>query len=383
MTDRERPDTDTEAPAETTTSVMPEAAPDAEPAPGSETPGSRRSLAYGVAGLVLFLAGVAVWPLAGPWLEPLLPGNWQSIPAELGEIRTRLAALEARPTGGETVDLAPLQAALAREAEVSERAVGDLKDRITAVEQQVQALPQPDGADAGAVDALTRRLDEMQGGMGAIGSNTETLQRIQGQGVAAAEAVKGLESRVAALEKAVGDAAATRRRQGLLLAVGQLAVAVNAGRGYVEELSRLQEFADDDAGITKAAVTLAAGAAAGVPTLAELRRRFGPLAGAIVRTAAAAGDEDWLARAAGRLKSLVTVRRTGEVAGGETDAIVARAEVRLGDGDLAEAVTELSALEGPAADTAAAWLRDAGARLAADRALAELQGRALALLGAS
>ena len=84
-------------------------------------------------------------------------------------------------------------------------------------------------------------------------------------------------------------------------------------------------------------------------------------------------------RAWARLRSLVTVRPVGgDVTGDSPEAHLARAEARLGEGDLASAVTELEALEGPAAEAAAPWLAGARARLAADQAIEALRERALA-----
>ena len=84
-------------------------------------------------------------------------------------------------------------------------------------------------------------------------------------------------------------------------------------------------------------------------------------------------------RAWARLRSLVTVRPVGgDVAGDSPEAHLARAEARLDEGDLAGAVSELEALEGPAAEAAAPWLAGARARVAADQAIEALRERALA-----
>ena len=66
----------------------------------------------------------------------------------------------------------------------------------------------------------------------------------------------------------------------------------------------------------------------------------------------------------------------------DAGARVARAEVRLSQGDLAAAVTELEGLKGPAAATAGPWLADARARLAVDQVLSALQAAAVTRLGA-
>ena len=127
-------------------------------------------------------------------------------------------------------------------------------------------------------------------------------------------------------------------------------------------------------------------AATGIATLETLRNRFTPLAEAILRAAVAppggSPGGTWISRTLARLSGLVTVRRVGgDVAGDTTEAIVARAEARLGVGDLAAAVAEVVALDGAGAEVAASWLGDARARLAAEASLAALDARVIAAPG--
>jgi hypothetical protein len=78
------------------------------------------------------------------------------------------------------------------------------------------------------------------------------------------------------------------------------------------------------------------------------------------------------------------VRPVGaDVEGEDPAARVARAEAHLATGDLAAAVAELEALEGPAADAAADWLAKAKSRLAATATLDRLHARTTELLTSS
>ncbi len=167
----------------------------------------------------------------------------------------------------------------------------------------------------------------------------------------------------------------------MLLAVGQLRAALRGSGPFEAELDTLRAVAADDADVAVAVATLAARAAVGVPTVAALRARFGAIAGPVVRAAGAAGERSWLDRLLDPLSGLVTVRPVGDVPGTSADAVVARAEARLKADDLAAAVAEVERLEGAPADLAADWLAAARARLAAERALAALEARAVAALG--
>ena len=69
--------------------------------------------------------------------------------------------------------------------------------------------------------------------------------------------------------------------------------------------------------------------------------------------------------------------------GATPEAIAARTEARLSAGDLAGAVAEAETLHGAPLAVVADWLGQARARLAAGRALATLDARAVAALGAA
>jgi hypothetical protein len=116
----------------------------------------------------------------------------------------------------------------------------------------------------------------------------------------------------------------------------------------------------------------------GIPTRNELAARF-PEAMARIRAAERATQgEGAVDRALGALEGLVTVRRApGEVEGGSTADVLARAEHRVGNGNIAGAVTALEELQGEAAEAASGWLAPASARLAAEEVLAALDAAAL------
>ena len=169
---------------------------------------------------------------------------------------------------------------------------------------------------------------------------------------------------------------------GTLLAVAQLRAALTRSGPYGAELEALRSIAgEDDPAVRAALAALAPAAAAGIPTLARLRGRFAGLADQVVRAGYAPPGGSWLEQTFARLSELVTVRPVGDqVAGTTPAAIVARTEAWLAAGDLAAAVTEAAALDGAPAAVAADWLADARTRLAAGRALATLDSRAVAAL---
>lgn len=240
-----------------------------------------------------------------------------------------------------------------------------------------QTAPVPDNA---ALIRLEARLQRIEAALAARPSD------LGDPGVTAkiSEKTAGLERRVAALEsQARTPAASDHTAAALGFALGRLRAAVFEGRPYgadLDRVSRLIAAASEDtpgSGETRmqgALDSLRGHATAGIPTVDSLRAEFGAAARVILSKEPR--DGGWTGDLRDRLASLVTVRRIGDIAGDDPEARVARAEVRLRDGNLAAAVEELAGLDGAPATAAAPWLAAAGARLAAGQAVDDLDAAA-------
>jgi hypothetical protein len=116
----------------------------------------------------------------------------------------------------------------------------------------------------------------------------------------------------------------------------------------------------------------------GAPTRATLAKTF-PAAAA--RAAAAArGPEQgagWFANAAHALSAIITVRRIDRTTGNGPDAILARAEAQLDDGDLEGAIKALDALPPQARQAMTDWRRGLDRRAEIDRRIVAVRARAL------
>lgn len=280
----------------------------------------------------------------------------------LDQLEQKLAALAAAPGSASAVDLAPLTKRL----EALERRPATAAPDNAAQEQQLAALSR-------RLDALTQKQTEP----------TATDQ-------AAQQALAALQQKLAAqdqalakltdtLDRLAAEQSGSAAQMALVLAVQRLAEAAARSGGFADALKPVQALARDP-GAETALKTLER-LQGGVPSLPSLQTAFTPAASKIVRAAGVSNEGPWWQRSWDRLTSAVVIRRIGEVAGSEPDAVVARAERRLAQGDLAAAVSELEALRGPAAAAAAPWLDPARNRLAVDRAVDALQTAALSRLG--
>ncbi|MGZ6213278.1 MAG: mitofilin family membrane protein [Candidatus Binataceae bacterium] len=314
--------------------------------------------------LVVIVAGLAVTP----WL------------------RTRI---ETALRGGSAEQPQRVQAILpAPAAPVTETAA--LNARIAELEQKLAAATRtPSGAaqsEAPAPIALNARVTALETGAGSSARLDDLSNRIAAlEGKSAnANSVLALTDRVEALEKANRQAAAAQvTAVALLTAVNQLHDAIAVGRPFALELETAKALAGR-AGVTLDDQGFGAFARSGVPTIFELQRRFERTAPAIVRADILPADTaNWLKRILNRALSIVTIRRTdGDVDGTDVPSVLARAERRLNEGDLARAVTEMSALSGNPAQAASEWVRAAEARVGAERAVTDASAKAIGALAA-
>ncbi|PWR24712.1 mitofilin family membrane protein [Zavarzinia aquatilis] len=374
--------------------------------------GSRRSLWLGVSAIVLIGAGAAIWHFYGERLiaAPVaatapIPVNGGALESRVGALETavasldrKLQALEGRVAAAgdsQTGDTA------AEDPSSSEAALAELRDEIAALRERQGALEEnlaatEDGGDTPTAEPASPEPAPAPAPGGIIADTALSARMAALEAKLAAlpmvdpEALAGLEREIAALKTASAEtdtriASETERLKSvgrgvsLVYAIGRLrsgvegeapfAAPLDAVRGHFEALGLLREPA-----IGKALDTLSAHAAAGLPNRASLAARFAAQARAALQAARIPQDGDMVDRLLAEAGNLVTVRPIGEIEGDSVEARLARAEARLGRGDLAGALTEIAPLQGGAANALAGWKADAEARLAAETAVDLLDG---------
>lgn len=378
-------------------SAKPWESPAAHPA-RRPAPARRRGNAplFALIGIVVVsaAAGWATWPIWSVHLAQALPGL-RPAPA-LADLERRVEKLETAAKAGEpAVAVADLEAQRAK----FNADLGAIVKRLDELEQAAAVARRMAAATTGTKDsanaslqALSQRLDELKSGD--VGKLEERLRRIEEaektQPGMDAEARKALAATVDDLSRrmrsvesaATKDTTTMERGRALVLAVAQLRETLRGSGPFERDLEALAAIGGDDAEVAKTVAMLKPLAAKGLPSVAELRDRFDPVATAVSQAAGRAEGNGWMSRTVDRLSSLVTVRRVdGKADDKSVDGVLTRAEMRLKEGDLGGAVRALDDLTGPAAASAQPWLTEARGRLAVDRALATLHGRAIAMLG--
>lgn len=225
------------------------------------------------------------------------------------------------------------------------------------------------------IDSLERRLDTAAAAIAPL-----------------PDRIAGIEKAVAGLESRVAEAAKAPDLSGIppavhVMAARQLRAALSRSTPFHSELALARLAGAVDGEVAKVVDAIAPRAVEGVPTRDELVARFAMLVPAVLGSElggspSGVGNAMW-----GWVTGMATVLRpSAEDAPGEENrpaALLARAGIMLEAGDLAGAIERIALLEGAQAETAAAWLTDARARVAADRASMLLAGHMDELLAAA
>jgi len=164
------------------------------------------------------------------------------------------------------------------------------------------------------------------------------------------------------------------------LAAASLAEAAQGSAPFADELTALGGLLPPSGDVR----ALQAAAAIGAPTQAQLAAEFPEAAAkAAVGARAPAQGDGVLARISHAFAAVFTIRRTGHLGGDGPDAILARAEALVEEGDLAKAFAELDKLPPGAREALAPWRTKAQRRLDVDRHVSAIRAQALRELALS
>lgn len=184
----------------------------------------------------------------------------------------------------------------------------------------------------------------------------------------------------ARLDRLEGEQRRTAQAAASALAAASLAEAAQGPTPFEAELAAVAPLLPPSADLA----ALQRSARRGAPTRATLAVEFGEAAGAAAQAAHAPADGDgFLARLGHALASVVSIRRVEVTGGSGPDAMIARAQRKLDDGDLAAALAEVDKLPTASRTSLAPWRERAQRRLDIDREVATLRTAAMRDLSAS
>jgi septal ring factor EnvC (AmiA/AmiB activator) len=325
----------------------------------------------------------------------------QTLTQQVQALTDRLDRLE-KAAQTTPAQAAPNQAAASPDLGDLPKRVDDLSARVAALQSQPAPAPAPppdDSAEKQAIADLGQKLDQVQAANKS--AQDQLAAQVQSQ-LQSGQAQMGaqIQSQVQAAQKQIleqAEAAALTQQQSILVqektALDQLGSRIDKleqGAGSVEDaasratrLERVQaavvalQAGQKLGDIPNAPPALAKFANEAPPTESALRESFPALAEhAREVSQPQTANRSFLQRAFARLQESVTVRQGDDVLVGDPAAgVLADAELKVQNGDLAGAVQRLQALHGPAASVMQPWVDRAQSLVAARAALAGLAAR--------
>jgi len=209
---------------------------------------------------------------------------------------------------------------------------------------------------------------------------------IAGAPIAGAMPPQGPEpTAVAALNGRIDQLVQTQRRSasaaGAALAASELGEAAQSSRPFADQLAALDPILPDSSALR----TLRPLAAQQTPSRAALAADFAVEADHVaVASRAPPKGSGLIKRLLHTLTAVLTIRRVDKLTGDTPDAVLARAQRQVDDGDLEDALTTLNDLPAAGRDAIAAWRGRAARRVEIDRLIAAIrQGAAQELAEAS
>ncbi|THV22383.1 COG4223 family protein [Peteryoungia ipomoeae] len=241
-----------------------------------------------------------------------------------------------------------------------------LQERLAALENSVaaqanQPAPQPDTA---ALDALRAQLNSANQAIAALRTEIEQNRTsLEDSNQRLADAEKRLEEPRNDVEMARA------------IALAGLKTAIDRGGPFLSELEALRSIAPEDPTVQ----ALSGIAKAGVPSRVDLSRDFAPVADDILAAIhAPAEGESWSDRLLSSARSLVKVRPIGNVEGDTPEALVARIEDKLKNGDVKGAHLEWQALPEAGKTASQAFAEKLDARIKAEEAVSQALAQTVA-----
>ncbi len=282
--------------------------------------------------------------------EKLAKSGGEAAQARIVQLEERIDKLSSAPS--------------AANAEQLNREIADLKAASTRLGQRIESLQTE---NANLKGDLARELKSVARSQDV----SKSLAPVSGK-------LSALEQELETLAKSDLDRKTNTERIILALELGNLKRVIERGVPYSSELA---EVGRASGGKLDLAV-LERYKSQGVPPVAELARDFRGLTHPIIEADAEQPDASIFDRLLASARSIVRVRRVSHSSGDTgVEAVVARMEAAVKDGNLAAVLDSAQQLSPKAKEPARAWLEKVEARASVDRAIGNIDAELKASLG--
>lgn len=268
-----------------------------------------------------------------------------------------------------------------------------LKQQLANVSNQETSAVSPSQENTAAVKALLQRINFLENQITQLSMQMAQNPTAQnGENVTVAEIPADMQQHFSEMQTQITETRqmvqALQQQRGasaLLVAVITLRDAVDRGAAYSHELAALATLTKGDMSVEQSIKLLQPNADKGVATISRLKETFQDIITPALRASKPQSEGNEIVRwAKDNLAEVVKVRRIGkDVAGSSTEAILARAEYFINQGDIPSALTELKAIQGEATASVQPWVEAAELYLRATKTADNLYRRIITPLSAS
>lgn len=366
--------------------------------------------------LAIAIALIAIGVIVAVWTGVLSFPGQKSSGANVAALAARVVELEkaastkAPDLSGDIARLEQQVAVLAEGDSGSEGVSADLEARLDETQKEIAALrtqvlqfevttQETNSLSPEALDEAQQELASVKQALQGLSARSEGLTRSLAQNdvrldqleenappedldvilssLSAQSDVDALTERLMSLEKFNSIEAAAQATTAL--AAADLTRAARGSDPFVRQLDAFSMVSPGD----PSARLLRSYAVAGVATRAALASQFYNVIRAAIEAEKRSKGTRWYSSLWASFTALFDVRKMGEIEGVSTKAVIARAEQRIGDGDLDAAANEMMGLQGAAAEAASPWLAQARARQQVDQLISTLNARVFSSLEAT
>ncbi len=272
----------------------------------------------------------------------------------------------------------------------------ELRQEVTKLSKIVAAqesLVQIEGVKLTA-DELGKRLARLEARSNQFVSNFEQL-RGSVEGVRSGSVskdvleaqVQGLKAQITEIDAQMGrlkkleqDAHETARRSALALAFANLKRAMEQGSGFSNELEAVKRLSGEQSALARDFSLLEQLSHEGLTSEQSLMEAFPALASKAIADETAVESTTTWDKLTQKARSTFRYRRTGDVKGDSSEAVLARMEHKFKQGHLEQVVSEASQLQPKAQQVIAPWLTKLKARLLVEQAMHKLEDQLLTSL---
>ena len=302
-----------------------------------------------------------------------------------GELAAKVADVDARLEQSRLAEAKSTEAVetlkagtkrLGREMEAVKTEAARLAKRLDTVRAGGENL-------AGSLEALEAKLAQVARSLQTFRKTVDARLGERPDAKAVAARLAPLDQRLTGIEKRVARVMSREENRQkstgqivLALELSNLKRALERGEPVAPALAKVAKVAPPDLDLS----ALEEYGAKEVATTAELLRKFRGVTRAVLDADRKSDGGSVLDQILTGARSIVRIRRTGNISGNTAEAIMARAEERLKHDDLEGARLEARKLTGNALEAAGPWLGQLEARLAVDRAIARIDDQLKAAL---